>query len=139
MSERKVLDRLTLKDNLGEHVFPLSREVADSQGVSFNRLNAADDALARKTPVVKVVFRPPPPPVACHPWKAALPPLPPTVLPWKAKRQWSPRLSLVSQPALKRQAKRSVPQPPSPPVWRLNASPTSERPKVTKQRTLDVT
>ena len=56
MSERKVLDNLTLKDNLGEHVFFLSREVADSQGVSCNSLNAADDALARKTPVVKVVF-----------------------------------------------------------------------------------
>ena len=37
---------LTLKDNLGEHVFPRFREVADSQGVSYNRVNAADDALA---------------------------------------------------------------------------------------------
>ena len=46
MSERKVLDRLTLNDNLGEHVFPRSREVADSQGVSYNRVNAAENALA---------------------------------------------------------------------------------------------
>ena len=46
MSERKVLDRLTPKEYFGEHVFPLSREVAHSQGVSYNRLNAADDALA---------------------------------------------------------------------------------------------
>ena len=46
MSERKVLDMLTLKDNFGEHVFPRYSEVADSQGVSYNRVNAAVDALA---------------------------------------------------------------------------------------------
>ena len=37
---------LTLKDKLGEHVFPRSSEVADSQGVSYNTVNAAVDALA---------------------------------------------------------------------------------------------
>ena len=37
---------LTLKDNLGEHVFPRFREVAHSQGVSCTRVNAAVDALA---------------------------------------------------------------------------------------------
>ena len=139
MSERKVLDRLTLKDNLGERVSATSRVIADSKGVSSKRHKAANDALARKTPVVKVVVRvvrPPPPPVArhspvaCHSWQAALPPLPQTVFPWDVKRPRSPRLPLESQPALQRQETRSIPQPPPPPVRRFNASTSSERPKV---------
>ena len=144
MSDWNVLDRLTLKDNLGRRVFAPAHVIADSKGVSCKRKKAANYARSRNHPVVKVVLQPPAPPVSRHSRVsryslAGLPSLPQTVFPsWAVKRPWTQPLPLVSRPALQKQAARSIPQPPPPPFRRLNASTSSERPKVTKKRSVHV-
>ena len=92
MSDWNVLDRLTLKDNLGRRVWAPAPVIADSKGVSFKRKKAANSARSRNPPEVKVVLQPPAAPVCRHSRVsryslAGLPSLPQTVLPpWVVKR-----------------------------------------------------
>ena len=79
--------------------------------------------------MVKFLFQPPAPPVSRHSGVSRydLPSLPKTVLPpWVVKRPWAQPLPLLSR----------IPQPPPPPSRRFNDSTLSERPKVTKKRSV---
>ena len=135
MSDWNVHHRLTLKDNVGRRVFAPARVnadchvIADSKSVSCERRNAANYARSRSPPVVKFVLQPPAPPVSRHSGVSRyfLPSLPKTVLPpWVVKRPWAQPLPLLSR----------IPQPPPPPSRRFNDSTLSERPKVTKKRSV---
>ena len=155
MSDWNVLDRLRLKDNLGRRVWAPAPVIADSKGVSFKRKKAANSARSRIPPQVIVVLQPPAAPVSRHSRVsqyplAGLPSLPQTVFPpWAVERPLTQQpLPLVFRPALQNQATRSIPQPPPPPCsipqpppppfWRFNVSTSSERPKVTKIRSVHV-